>query len=246
MSKLSPAQITMNQEAELNAKAAAAEGFEQRMAFETYYKMGESRSLVKIAEQIHKHRTTVEEWSSKYRWTARVKEREMQAAEFMLMQQSAEEEAQVKKKHLTLIDASIGQWSKKLLAGEIRLKSIDDLDKLISLRWKLASMADKTVNPAAPAGGATSTIDLRLRGMERGELQAFLHQTLRSIERIMGKPKIADGAPSLEEESKDRIDLDLKMTKSKATPPPPGPVADFDVIDVDVSDIDFDADLEVD
>ena len=227
--------LTMAQEAELNSKAASKEGFEHKLAFETYYKTGEKRSLKAIAQKLNKGLSTVEEWSKKYRWVARVKERERQAAEYILMQQSAKEEAEVKQKHLTLVDASIGQWSKKLVDGTIKLTSVDDLQKLVNLRWQLAQMPDKLVNKAIAAQGAT--IDLRLRNMDKKELQSFLYGTLKSIQRVMSKPSVGDKSSKAGE----KMSLDIRLERHDEAPPN----SDFDIIEIESTETeDFDFDLD--
>lgn len=207
--EIQPHNVTMAQESELNAKAAAEEGFVERMAFESYYKLGDNRSISKIAKDLTKARSTVQDWSSKFRWVSRVKERERQAAEYLLMQKSAQEEAETKRKHLTLIDAAISTFSKKLVENKIVIKTVDDLQKLVNMRWKLAHMPDKRVNPAAIKGGAS--IDLRLRGMEKTELQSFLYSTLKSIERVMNKPKFGSPQP---DDPNETMDLSLSVSKN--------------------------------
>lgn len=216
--KIDPTNMTLSQESELNAKAASLESFDQKMAFETYYKMGDGRSFAKAGKQIGRSIKTVEEWASKYRWTARVKERERQAAEFLLMQRSAEQEAKTKEKHLTLIDATVTAWSKKLIDGQIRLKSVEDLERLIRLRWDLTDKPEKRVNPLGVQGG-NGMIDLRLRNMEREELQKFLHGTMASISRIMNKKPLA--APKgAQEVSSQKIDMNIsiEMPTDEAAP----------------------------
>lgn len=221
--------LSLSQEADLNAKAAAGESFEQKMGFETYYKLGSKRSLDQTAKQLGRSKRAVEEWAVKGRWTARVKERERAAAEYLLMQRSAEEEAKTKTNHLTLVDATISQWSKKLLAGEIKITKVEDLEKLIKMRWELANMPDKRVNGAGLAAqGGGGMIDLRLRGMERDELQKFLHGTLSSINRIMNRKQGgSQPAPSAQENEK----FNLNITLSKKAPEP-AKAAENDVIDV--------------
>lgn len=237
----SPANLTMSQESELNAKAQADETFEQKMSFETYYKMGDQRSLAKVAKKLGRGITTIEEWSSKLRWSARVKERERQAAEFLLMQQDAQEEAEQKKKHLTLIDASIAQWSKKLVDGQIVLKSVDDLQKLVRLRWDIAQIREKAVNPVAIGH---SSIDLRLRGMKRDELQQFLYSTLKSIERVMNKPKLGEPTRSMEPEP--RMSLDVKVTKEEPLEAAPQPNQTPEVLDIEDFDLSIPDTLDID
>lgn len=212
-----PHNLTLSQESELNSKAAAAEGFIERMAFEQYYKMGDNRSIRKIATDLHKHRNTVQDWSQKYRWQARVKERERQAAEFLIMQQSAQEEAETKKKHLTLIDAGISTFARNLAQGKVEITSIDDLQKLVKMRWMLANMPDKRVNPIAAASKGGGSIDLRLRNMEKSELQSFLFSTLQSMQRVLNKAPKTDAQceKDLEQINKDDETFDLNISLSK-------------------------------
>ena len=225
---IDPTNLSLSQESELNAKSASVEGFEQKMAFEIYYKLGEGRSLSKVAKQVGRSIKTLEVWSSKYRWMPRIKERERQAAEFLLMQKSAQEEAEVKKKHLTLIDAAIGKWAKRLTEDKIRLRSVDDIEKLVKLRWDLTLMAEKKINPGGVANSGGGMIDLQLRNMERKELQSFLYSTLKSIERVMNKKPIVDsetGQPVSARPEKMNLNLSVSLAESDQNP--------TEIIDVD-------------
>ena len=247
MSKeVQPQNLTMSQESELNSKAATQEGFEQRMAFETYYKMGDKRSLRAISNKLSKPLITVEKWSSKFRWIPRVKERERQAAEYLLMQKSAKDEAETKQKHLTLVDATIGQWSKKLVEGGIQLKTVDDLQKLVNLRWQLAQMPDKVVNQTVASQGAS--IDLRLRNMDRTQLNQFLYGTMKSIERVMNR-KEPQAVEPIKQGGSGKMNLDIKFSQHDDAPPAkpqndPNTI-EIDPIDITPADLDFD-DLDLD
>lgn len=210
---LDPANLTLTQESELNAKAASLESFDQKMAFETYYKLGNGRTYVKVAGQVGRAERTVRRWAEDFRWPERVRERERQAAEFLLMQKSAEEEAKTKEKHLTLIDATVSQWSKKLLEGGIKLRSVEDLERLIRLRWDISGIPEKRVSASGATGGG-GMIDLRLRNMNREELQKFLHGTMASISRIMDKrPLKAPGSGGDE-----KMSMDLRVELGEAAP----------------------------
>lgn len=215
---------TMNAEAELNAKAASQEPFEQRMAFEAYYKMGDERSLVKLSEQIQRHRVTVEEWSRKFRWVSRVKERERQAAEFQLMISNAQEEASRKKTHIEIIDSAIGMWVQKLADKTIVLKSVDDLEKLVNLRWKLAGMPDKVIqhNHSQHFSGS---IDLNLKDMGREQLLNFLHEMMHGIRRVMERPALTN-RPSITGQT-----IDAEATLSA-----PGPAGSPGELDLNIDD----------
>lgn len=245
-----PQNLTLSQESELNAKAASLEGFEQRMMFETYYKMGESRSMAKLAKQIGRATRTIERWSNEFRWTSRIRERERQAAEFLLMQKSAQEESETKKKHLTLIDASVAQWSKRLVEGKIRLRTVEDLERLIRLRWDIHNIPDKRVNASAAAG--SSTIDLRLRNMDRNELQQFLYSTLRSIERVMNKKTgtvEASGGEVGKKKEKMNLDISLSMDDeaaphNEAPTQRPNTEGVIDIDHLNMDDLDMDEDFD--
>lgn len=249
--QLDPTNLTLTQEAELNAKAASLESFDQKMGFETYYKLGSQRSFNKAAKQLGRSVKTIEVWASQYRWSARVKERERQAAEYLLMQKSAEEEAKTREKHLTLIDATVSQWSKKLLEGQIKLKTVEDLERLIRLRWDITQLPEKRVNPNAVHGNG-GMIDLRLRNMDREELQKFLHGTLSSISRIMDKKPLIGPGQGPAPKSSDKINMDLRVEIGEAAPQTrdaQSSVIDVDSVPVDSSDLpnDFDElDMDLD
>lgn len=245
-----PANLTLTQEAELNAKAASMETFDQKMGFETYYKLGAARTFTKVSGQLGKATRTIERWASEYRWVARVRERERQAAEYLLMQKSAEEEAKTKEKHLTLIDATVSQWSKKLLEGSIKLKSVEDLERLIRLRWDISGIPEKRVNAAAMSGGG-GMIDLRLRNMDREELQKFLHGTLSSISRIMNKRPLVGPGQGAEPTDSDKINMDLRVEIGEAAPRRDAQNSVIDVESVPIGDLDQpndfgDLDLDLD
>lgn len=243
--RVDPTNLTLTQEAELNAKAASLESFDQKMAFETYYKMGSQRSFAKTAKQIGRSVKTIEVWASQYRWSARVKERERQAAEYLLMQRSAEEEAKVKEKHLTLIDATVAQWSKKLLEGQIKLRSVEDLERLVRLRWDITNLPEKRANPSAIGSGGGGMIDLRLRNMDREELQKFLHGTMASISRIMNKKPLVAPSQGPEPMDDEKINLDLWVEIGEAAPQTRH--AQSSVIDaevVHVGEVDFGNDFD--
>lgn len=248
-----PASMTISQESELNAKAAAEETFEQKMAFETYYRMGEKRSITKLAKEMDKHRSTLELWSSKYRWVHRVKEREKAMAEYLLLQQDAKQEADTKNRQLKLIDGTIAIWAKKLQDKEIKITSIDDLEKLINLRWKVAGIPDKQVNPTHARTHGGTTVDLRLRNMERPQMIQFLHSTLKSIERIMQRDMKPAGKalPPNEErdvqEMKEKISLDLHMETDGGGGNGSSDMGVIDLDDEDLMTLDVDdADISID
>lgn len=180
-----PILLTPNQEVELNDRAASEENFEQKMAFETYFKAGDIRSLSRLAKEIGKAKSTLELWSSKFRWQSRVAEREKAAAEYMLIQDNAKKNAAIRKNHLTIIDGTIAMWVKKLKEGQVQLKGVDDLQRLLKLRWDIHGIPEQQVNPTHARSEGGASIDLRLRNMDRQELNQFLYSTLKSIERVM-------------------------------------------------------------
>jgi hypothetical protein len=233
-----------NKDARENAKVASLESLEQKMAYEIYYKMGEERSLAKVAKQMNKAKITIEGWSRKFRWSSRVREQEKTAAEFLLLQQSAQQEAETKNKHLTLIDAAIGQFSRKLVDEKITIKSIDDLERLVNLRWKVANIPERIVNQTALGGSGGATIDLRLRNMEKPQLQKYIHTTLASLDRIMNRERIDDkkllgeGEKLVKKEppKQEKVSMDIRIETNPESPPADN---DLNPNDYDVLDLDF-------
>ena len=243
--KREEALLTPNQELELNDRAAAEENFEQKMAFETYFKAGDIRSLSRLSKEVGKAKSTLELWSSKFRWQSRVAEREKAAAEYMLIQNNAKKNAAIRKNHLTIIDGTIALWVKKLKDGDVQLKGVDDLQRLLKLRWDIHGIPEQQVNPTHARSEGGASIDLRLRNMDRQELNQFLYSTLKSIERVMSNnpedraKNVTDTASTnktttyskqaTSHEKKMSLDISLKEEDSNTKPTDD----DFGLIDLD-------------
>lgn len=245
MSKPPKSSVAANsiEQKQLNDLAVSEESFEQKMAFETYYKTGESRSISRLSKEVGKAVSTLELWSKRFRWQSRVAEREKAAAEYMLIQEDAKKNAEVKKNHLTLVDATISSWVQKLKNGDVKLKGVDDLQKLIKLRWFISEIPDKQVNPTHQRSESGANIDLRLRDMGREELYKFLYSTLKSIDRVVTK---AD-ANVIDHDMKTVTQVNKKSTvggsrgnvaKTKSVPPT-ATSYDDDFSDIDFSEIDI-------
>lgn len=239
----------MTPESILNHKAQNDENAEQRMAFEIYYRAGQDRSIIKVANQVGKAKSTVELWSRKYRWQPRVKEREKIAAEHNLTVQAIVEESELKKKHVRIIDAVIVQAVQQFKDKAIKIKSTDELLRLIDTRWKIAAAAAGVRQGANNAGGSSMNIhgpvvvDLGLSKMPRGERLQFIQSMLVGIQRVSARPSLRDRAVARPDEVLD-IEATAGATESFEAPalPPPD---EIELPEEPDDPFDFGVDLEV-
>jgi hypothetical protein len=109
---------------------AGKETLEQRMIFEEYVKMGDARSLVKLADLTKKPLPSLTTWSKKYKWQERLLALHDATSESMTIEPL---DVQIRKKQLfvKLID--------KMIENSIVVNKKGDIEKVtISLR----NMAD--------------------------------------------------------------------------------------------------------
>jgi len=60
--------------------AQKEESQEQINAFQIYYDMGKERSLIKLVALTHRHNVTLAQWSKKWNWQERVKQKDIDVA----------------------------------------------------------------------------------------------------------------------------------------------------------------------
>ena len=187
----------MDEESILNHKAQNDENAEQRMAFSFYYNLGKSRSLTKVSEHVGKSRVTTETWSSRFRWQARIKEREKIAAEHSLTLQSIIKEEDLKSKHLQIYDIAISRGVKAIIAGDVKIRTVMELKSLIDSRWGLANMmvpgseSSMSASVTSPSG---AKVAIELSGMDREEQLRYIKHTMGGIGKILTKPSLAERA----------------------------------------------------
>ena len=120
-------------------------GIKHLEEFEIYYNLGNSRSYREVAERIGKSPRTVETWGLKEKWSDEVKLRDLEILKEQ-RKQTVKERTQQAKKYKEIVNASIGEYIKKLQKNEIEITSICDLDRLIRLSCFLDGYMDSTNN----------------------------------------------------------------------------------------------------
>jgi len=116
----------------------------QREAFEFYYGLGNQRSLKAVAIHFSRSERTVAGWSRDLNWVDRCKQKEMDEAEGKEKQGLM---LDVKVTYRKVINNLLAVFSKDFKEGKIKVKSIQDLERLIKLDLLLMGDAvDKVEN----------------------------------------------------------------------------------------------------
>lgn len=107
----------------------------QREAFELYYSMGDRRSLKAVSEKVGRTERTIAGWSRSYNWVDRVKQREIEDAKNNALSASAlnSQTTEIKTRYRILLNNLISLASKKVASGELNIKNIQDLERVIKL-----------------------------------------------------------------------------------------------------------------
>lgn len=134
------------------SKHVANENLLQREAFETYYSLGDTRdrSLQKVADKHHVSIQTVRSWRRNFSWETRTLQRDTEVSA-QLSKSSVASVAVAKAAYIDIIDETIEQWKQNLSRGEIRLDTVDDLQKMVKLRLLLAGENTENVG-IGPSG----------------------------------------------------------------------------------------------
>lgn len=134
------------------SKHVANENLLQREAFETYFSLGDTRdrSLQKVADKHHVSIQTVRSWRRNFSWETRTLQRESEVSA-QLSKSSVASVAAAKAAYIDIIDETIDQWKQNLSRGEIRLDTVDDLQKMVKLRLLLAGENTENVG-IGPSG----------------------------------------------------------------------------------------------
>lgn len=105
---------------------------EQMEAFELYYGM-ERRTLKAVADKIGKTERTVSNWSKRFDWVARVHQREIEDAKALDMNQFKEKTADLKARYRLLINNLFYEANRRISNGELKIKNVQDIDRLVRL-----------------------------------------------------------------------------------------------------------------
>lgn len=117
----------------------------QSRAFEMYYGLGEKRSLKAVAETIGRTERTVAGWSRAYNWVARVTQRNIENSQNKREEAINTQLTDVRAKYRVIINNFMAELSKRVLKGEIKVRNIQDFERLVKLDLLLMGEAtDRT------------------------------------------------------------------------------------------------------
>lgn len=132
----------------------------QKEAFELYYHMGDKRSLRAVAEKVERTERTVASWSRAFSWVDRVKQREIEDAKNMGGNALNSQTTDVKTRYRILMNNLIAKASQKIAKGELGIRNVQDLERVVKLDLLLMGEAtDNTSN--------TSTTELSKADKDR-------------------------------------------------------------------------------
>ena len=105
----------------------------QKKAFEIYYMLGEKRSLRAVAEEIGRTERTVAGWSRSFNWVSRVTQRNIEDAKNRREEQINTQLTDVRTKYRSIINNFMAQLSKDVLDGKIKIRNVQDFERLVKL-----------------------------------------------------------------------------------------------------------------
>lgn len=117
----------------------------QRKAFELYYGLGDKRSLRAVAETIGRTERTVAGWSRDFNWVARVTQRNIENAQNSNKAKITAELTDVRTKYRILINNLMADFSKDIAQGKVKVKNINDFERLVKLDMLLMGEATERV-----------------------------------------------------------------------------------------------------
>lgn len=117
----------------------------QRKAFELYYGLRDKRSLRAVAETIGRTERTVAEWSRAFNWVARVTQRNIENAQNSNEAKITAELTDVRTKYRILINNLMADFSKDIAQGKVKVKNINDFERLVKLDMLLMGEATERV-----------------------------------------------------------------------------------------------------
>lgn len=97
----------------------------QKGAFEIYYSMGKRRNMEAVAERVNRSVRSIANWRRKYSWDDRIVQRELE--------DNVGGSTAVKTDYRIIINMLMEEAANRIESGEIKVESIEDLEKLVRL-----------------------------------------------------------------------------------------------------------------
>ena len=105
----------------------------QKEAFEIYYHLGDKRSLKQVAEKIERTERTVAGWSRSFNWVARVTQRNIENSQNRREEAINTQLTDVRAKYRVIINNFMAELSRRVIKGEIKVRNIQDFERLVKL-----------------------------------------------------------------------------------------------------------------
>lgn len=105
----------------------------QREAFEIYYQMGDERSLKKVADKVDRTERCVAGWSRQFQWVDRVSQREIEEKKQDNAISVLAQTVDAKTKYRILMNNLIAHASKMIAKGELKIRNVQDLERVVKL-----------------------------------------------------------------------------------------------------------------
>lgn len=103
----------------------------QKQAFDLYYSMGAKRSLEAVASACNKSTRTIGEWSRQFKWKDRIVQKEIE--ETAEKGSTANAVIDAKAEYRQIIRALVATFVKDYKQGKIKIKNIQDFERLVKL-----------------------------------------------------------------------------------------------------------------
>ena len=120
------------------------ETLRHKEALEFYYALGEQRSYPKVASKFTVSRTSVKKWAKAFNWQGRVELRDIENSR-KLEEKTNATVVNSKANYRAIIQASIVKYVEALKAGNVKVETVADLDRLI--KADLLLMGEATDRP---------------------------------------------------------------------------------------------------
>ncbi len=123
------------------------ESIEQRTAFEEYCKLGDDRSLEKVADIVKKNSLTIQRWSKRFNWVKRVNQVDIDNIDTVTIESLADQ-MDSKKRNLKLVDvmlkeAAVIDENGNIVSSKVKLKSMSDIRTALEVRDALLGKDNK-------------------------------------------------------------------------------------------------------
>ena len=130
------------------------ESVEQRLAFEEYLKLGDERSLAKVAEKSGRTEITIGRWSKAFDWVERAKQVDVEHIDTASIE-SLPSQMEGRKRNLKLIDIMLRETAVvdddgNIVSSNVKLKSMSDIRTALEVREALLGSAK--ANSGRPGG----------------------------------------------------------------------------------------------